>query len=228
LVVGLAALVACKTDKDKLVQQAVSDHSTILCDHLFACCTSAELADLPFVDDKTPPTHDGCVAFHTQNGQQYVGDTNAEEGAGRIAIHVEASGACADQTRALDCKDFHDRLVKVHVADAFALCNSAIVEPLVADGGQCRLYLDCTSGYCEMPKGTAPDAGPDVLGTCKPMPKENEPCPGLQCADGLRCSSSQNKCVKLIAAGGNCLEDDECVNGACRGGKCVSPGQCGG
>src|SRR5262249_39725754 len=144
VVFATASVVACKDDKDAALQRAVTDHAQILCDHFFSCCTTAELQQLAFVDEvkpPTPPTREGCVALHTRTGQGYVGDTNAEEGAGRVALHVDESEACAAETRDLSCAAFHARLVKFHLGDAFALCNSAIVEPLVANGGPCKLYL---------------------------------------------------------------------------------------
>ena len=227
--VGVMAF-ACKDDTDAKIQAAISDHAAILCAQLFTCCTPTELQQLPFVDDHNPPTQDGCVAFHTQNGQSYVASTNAEEAAGRVAIHVDESSGCADRTRGLSCADFHAALVQLHVADAFSLCTSAIVEPLVDDGGPCKLYLDCKSGYCETPSGgaTSADAGADALGTCKPLPAIGQKCPGGACASGARCDPSTAACVRLVGSGGACQIDAECASGACNGGTCVSPGRCGG
>jgi hypothetical protein len=221
---------SCKDDTDAKIQAAISDHAAILCERLFFCCTTDELRQLPFVDDHAPPTHDGCVAFHTTNGQKYLADTNAEEGAGRVALHVDQSDGCADRTRSLSCVDFHAALVEIHVADAFSLCNSAVVEPLVENGAPCKLYLDCKSGYCETPAlgGGGADAGADVLGTCKALPGVGQKCPGAACVPGARCDPATGACVALVAAGGSCQVDAECRSGACNGGKCVSPGRCGG
>jgi hypothetical protein len=220
--------VACKDDKDAALQRAVTDHSQILCDHIFSCCNTAEIAQMAFVDDKKPADHDGCVALHTRTGQGYIADTDAEEAAGRVALHVDQSDACAAETRGLNCADFHARLVKVHLEDAFALCNSAIVEPLVANGGQCKLYFDCQSGYCDAPVSGKADGGAEVLGTCKPLPSAGQPCPGAVCADGLRCDPKTTTCTKLVATNGACQQDDECVSGSCPAGKCITPGRCGG
>ena len=220
---------SCKDDTDAKIQAAISDHAAILCDHLFSCCTPTELAELPFVDDHAPPTHDGCVAFHTKNGQTYIADTNAEQAAGRVALHVDESSACADRIRELSCTDFHATLAQIHVADAFSLCTSAIVEPLVDDGGPCKLYLDCRSGYCETPPdGSGSDAGADVRGTCKPIPRVGQKCPGGACAPGARCDPATAACVALVGAGHACEIDAECASGACTNGKCISPGRCGG
>jgi hypothetical protein len=221
---------ACKgDDKAAEIERAVGDHAEILCERLFSCCSEAELAELAFVDEKTPPTHDGCVDFHKKTAAGYAAITNDEEGAGRVAIHIDQSGGCADSTRSLSCADFHARILRIHLGDAFALCNSAIVEALVDNGGKCKLYLDCTSGYCELPPGRpGVDAGADVFGTCKPAPKTGEHCPSGECAAGLRCDPVKTTCAPLVAKDGACQADDECASGACRGGKCASPGKCGG
>ena len=119
---------------------------------------------------------------------------------------------------------------QLHVGDAFKLCTTDVVEPLVADGAKCRLYLDCKGGACELPPGTSAgaDAGPEALGTCKALPKDGKPCLVDGCAEGHRCDLDKGICLRLVAVGAACDADDACASGACRGGKCVSPGRCGG
>jgi hypothetical protein len=217
----LGMLAACSSDdEDERLRGAVEDHSRILCERLFACCAEGELAEIAFVDEKRPPTYEGCIAYHRKVGESYLGPTKAAADRGNVAIHLERSAACADETRALACSDLHERLLRVHLGDAFVLCNSEIVEPLVEDGGACETYLECTSGYCVV--------GGKGAGTCRPIPKTREACPTGECALGLRCAPETRTCVGLVAKGGTCTADDECESGACRDGRCISPGLCGG
>jgi hypothetical protein len=222
----VAALVAaCSKDSDPNLP-VVSDNAQALCDRLFSCCTPSELEGFRFVDDHTPPTHDGCIAFHTNNGTSDLTTNAAEVAAGRIAVHLDRSSGCIATLQAASCAEFYARLVHLHVGDAFSLCNSVIVEPLVSNGGKCKVYLDCQSGYCEIPASATPDAG-GAGGTCKPAPKANEPCTS-ECGDGLRCDPTTALCQPLAPAGGDCTTPEACKSGACQSGKCVSPGKCGG
>jgi hypothetical protein len=210
-----AVLAACSgDDEDERLRALVDDHSRILCERLFACCAEGELAEIPFVDEKRPPTYEGCIAYHRKVGESYLGPTKAAAERGAATLHLDRSGACADETRAIPCSDLRERLLRVHLGDAFVLCNAELVEPRVEDGAPCESYLECTSGYC-------------VAGTCKPIPKTREPCPTGECATGLRCAPETQTCIALFPKGAPCTADDECGSGACRDGKCISPGLCG-
>jgi len=206
------AFVACSgDDEDAALRSAVEDHSTILCERLFSCCTEAELGEIPFVDEKSPPTQDGCVAYHRKVGESYLPATKAAT----ARIDLGRSEACATETRSLPCADLRRRLLAIHLGDAFLLCQSAIVTAESADGAPCESYLDCASGYC-------------AARTCRPLPGTGDPCPTDECASGLRCAPTTRTCEPLVAKGGTCASDDACVSGACRDGRCVSPGLCGG
>lgn len=220
---------ACSDDKEKTASElAVEANAQVLCERLFSCCTPPELDALPFVDDQEPPTQEGCVAYHTKTALGFLGLTEGAAAAGRLALHVDRSNACVETIRSESCAAFHARLPRLHLADAYALCNSTVVDPLVDDEGPCTLYLDCKGGFCQTPEGGAADGKPDAKGTCKPLPKEGLRCVVDGCAPGLRCDPDANLCVTFIEAGGACVDDNACASGACRGGKCVSPGRCGG
>lgn len=226
---GLFVVGACSDDDADAFDAAIGTHAQILCDKLFSCCTDAELADLAFVDDKSPPTRDGCIALHRRTGGEWLPLTRSEEAAGRVAIDLSESEGCAEETRALDCASFHARLVRIHLADVFSLCNAAIVKPNLGSGSACRIYFDCQSGFCDLPPGSAgKDAGSEPIGTCKPLPGPDQACPSEECAEDLRCNPETARCTPLVGRGGGCAADDECASGACRDGKCVSPGRCGG
>jgi hypothetical protein len=215
LLVLCGVVAACSgDDEDERLRETVEEHSRVLCERLFACCAEGELAEIPFVDEKRPPTYEGCVAYHRKVGESSLGPTKASAERGNVALHLERSRACAEETRAIACSDLRARLVRVHLGDAFALCNAELVEPRVENDGACESYLDCTSGYC-------------VMGTCKPIPKVREPCPSGECAIDLRCAPETATCVGLVAKGGGCSADDECESGACRDARCISPGLCG-
>jgi hypothetical protein len=228
VVAPFALVFACGDDDagKTAAERAMEDNAVVLCDRLFSCCTPAELGALAFVDEKSPPTHEGCIAYHQKTAREYVELTNAEAAAGRVALHLDRSGACVAERRGESCSAFHARLPRLHLGDAYALCNGAVVEPLVADESRCRLYLDCKSGNCE--GASADTASPEPAGTCKPIPKDGEPCAVDGCAEGLRCDPDTTRCAPLVQKGGSCLADDACASGACRGGRCVSPGRCGG
>jgi hypothetical protein len=226
---GLFVIGACSDDDNNEIELAIAEHARILCDKLFSCCTDAELADLAFVDEKSPPTRDGCIELHKKTGASWIPLTRSEESAGRLAIDLGESEACAEETRGLDCATFHARLVRIHLADAFSLCNSAVVKASAANGSACRIYFGCQSGFCDLPPGSeGKDAGSEAIGTCKPPPGPDQACPSEECAEGLRCHPETAKCTPLLGPGGTCVADDECGSGACKGGKCVSPGRCGG
>ena len=212
-----AIVVACGDDEDPnaATLEAIDENSKALCERIFSCCSQSELADLSFVDTKSPPSLAGCIALHSQNGRDYKATTDAEQGAGHVAIHLERSPACVAEVRALSCSDFHARLVRVHLGDAFAMCNSAVVEPLQPDGETCTQYFACKGGICDT--------------TCKTFPAEGQACnPDQGCAEGKRCDPDTKTCKALVAKNGDCTYDDECASGACGNGKCVTPGRCGG
>lgn len=220
----VCVLVACSSEDEKSAARIASEEAAVvLCDRLFACCSPTELGQLPFVDDQLPPTYEGCVDLHKRTALEYIGVTDGEVAAGRVALHLDRTSACVQTVRAETCTQFHARLRRLHLGDAYALCNADVVEPLVADEGACKLYLDCRSGSCVGAKASA-----DGLGKCKALPTDGQPCAVDGCATGLRCDPDEGKCTPLRGQGAECLADDACESGACRDGRCVSPGRCGG
>lgn len=218
VVVVFGVVVACGEDEDPnaATLSAIDDNANALCEKIFSCCSEAELADLSFVDTKSPPSLAGCIALHAQNGRDYKAVTDAELAAGRIAVHLDRSAACVAEVRGLSCSDFHARLVRVHLGDAFGMCNPAVVEPLVADGAACSQYFSCRGGICDAE-------------TCKSFPTAGAACvPDQGCAEGMRCDPDSKTCKALVPKNGECTYDDECASGACGNGKCVAPGRCGG
>lgn len=213
----VAVLVACSDDPDPNAAKdaAIDANAKVLCERIFACCSQSELADLSFVDVKSPPTQDGCVALHQKNGRDYKPPTDKAAAEGKVSVKLEKSDACVAEIRALSCSEFHARIIRLHLGDAYGLCNPAVVEPLVADGQPCASYLECKSGSCER-------------GTCKPFPAAGQPCASDGCAVGMRCNPDTLVCETLIAKGEACTADDACASGACRSGKCATPGRCGG
>lgn len=216
--VVLAVLVACGDDDgnpDAAKDAAIDANAKVLCNRIFSCCSQSELADLSFVDVKSPPTLDGCIALHAKNGRDYKPPTDEAAAAGKVLVHLEKSEACVAEIEKLSCSDFHARLVRLHLGDAYGLCNPAVVESLVADGKECKTYLDCKSQSCER-------------GVCKPFPAAGQPCAPDGCAAGMRCNPDTLVCEVLVAKGEACTSDDACASGACRSGKCATPGRCGG
>lgn len=210
-------IVACSDDDDPnaATLSAIDENAKVLCEKIFSCCSEAELADLSFVDTKSPPSLSGCIALHSQNGRDYKAATDTEATAKRISVHLDKSPACVTEVRGLSCSEFHARLVRVHLGDVFSMCNSAIVEPLLADGAQCGQYFSCKGGICD--------------GTCKSFPAIGAACtPDQGCGDGNRCDPELKTCKALVQKNGDCSNDDECASGACGNGKCVTPGRCGG
>ena len=65
--------------------------------------------------------------------------------------------------------------------------NPAVSEciPLAADGQPCMGHLECASGHCP-------------VGSCAPLPGQDEACPADLCADGLSCVNEM--CVRGGAA----------------------------
>lgn len=235
LVLGSLALLvtisnaACSSDKEKSASElAVEANAQVLCERLFSCCTPVELDALPFVDETDPPTEEGCVAYHTKTGLSYLAVTEGAANAGRAGLHVDASEACVETIRAETCSEFHSRLPRLHLGDAYSLCNTAIVEPGVDDGGACTLYIDCKGGFCATASGDAADGSENAEGTCKALPTAGQRCLAGACAEGFHCDADTAVCQPYIELGKACLDDNACATGACRGGKCVSPGLCGG
>ena len=216
--VVVAVLVACGDDDanpDAAKDAAIDANAKALCNRIFACCSQSELADLSFVDIKSPPTLAGCIALHAKNGRDYKPPTDEAAAASKVAVHLEKSEACVAEIEKLSCSEFQTRLVRLHLGDAYGLCNGVVVEALVADGKPCSTYLDCKSGSC---------AG----GTCKPFPAAGQACAPDGCAAGMRCNPDTLICEKLVAKGEACTSDDACESGACRSSKCATPGRCGG
>jgi len=217
-VLSLVVLIAaCGDDDDPNAASlsAIDDNAKALCEKLFGCCSQSELADLSFVDTKSPPSLQGCIALHAQNGRDYKKVTDDEAAAGHVALHVDRSAACVTEVRGLSCSDFHTRLVRLHLGDAFGMCNAAVVEPLVADGQPCSQYFACKGGVCDT--------------NCKSFPAMGDTCvPDQGCAEGQRCDPDAKTCEALVPKNGDCTYDEECASGACGDGKCVTPGRCGG
>jgi hypothetical protein len=217
-VFGFVTVAACSSDgnPNAATEAAIDANSKALCEKLFGCCSESELADLSFVDSKTPPSLAGCEALHSKNGRDFEAATNTEASEHRIVVHLDKSNACVADVKALSCSDFHSRLIRLQLGDIFSLCQSAIVEPLVADDGDCKQYSDCKGGICDS-------------GKCKTFPAEGQPCtPDNGCVQGTRCDPDANTCKALVAKGGTCDYDEECASGACGNSKCTSPGRCGG
>jgi hypothetical protein len=217
MVAVFGVVMACgdDDDPDAATLSAIDDNSKALCEKLFSCCSQSELADLSFVDTTSPPSLSGCIALHSQNGRDYKAATDAEAAAGHISVHLDRSAACVAEVRGLSCSEFHARLVRLHLGDAFGLCNPAIVEPLVDDGAACGQYFSCKGGICDT--------------NCKSFPAAGAACtPDQGCAEGMRCDPDTKTCKALVAKNGDCAYDDECASGACGNGKCVTPGRCGG
>ncbi len=219
---------ACGDDEKSPAEIAAEANADVLCERLFSCCTPNELDALPFVDEKKPPTREGCVAYHAKTATSFLALTDRAAAAGRVAVHLDRSAACVEKLRAETCSEFHRRLPKLHLGDAYGLCNPDVVEPRVEDGQSCTLYLDCKGGFCETPGGGAGDGGAETDGTCKSLPKAGERCVIDGCAPGFRCDPETTLCEAYREAGEDCVDDNACASGACRGGKCVSPGRCGG
>src|SRR5690606_35844399 len=131
ILVGLAAVSpACGDDDEPTASElAASANAQVLCERLFGCCTPPEPDPLPFVDEKKPPTQEGCVAYHTKTALGFLALTEAAASAGRVTLHVDRSAACVDAIKNESCSEFHARLPRLHLADAYALCTPDVVEP---------------------------------------------------------------------------------------------------
>lgn len=188
--------------------QLRTEHAKLFCAHAYSCCNMSERAQ-KFDDLDISPTNEAeCVAE--------IKPIYESEVFSKIEASLSEGRQSYDGTKAAACYESLKGRCDVALANIFEVepaCNSLFVG-FVADGGECTMNNDCAgaTSYCA-------DVSNNWTGTCTIVPKEGEPCPYSNCADGLICASGpmDNVCLKRNskADGQICYSYVECVSDYC-------------
>jgi hypothetical protein len=138
--------------------------------------------------------------------------------AGKMTYDGSKAQGCIDAIAARTCDGLDTRPIPA--------CQAAI-DGTITTGGDCDLDAECKGGasgaFCQSASGTCP-------GKCAALLVAGQACTkNDQCASGLECSTSTNKCVQPAAAGAACKGADQppCANGLiCMGDNTTTAGTC--
>ncbi len=211
-----ALLVGCGGDNGTIeVDDFGMELAVASCAKQFDCCTDAEIMDQYngiTYDGQPITTEDQCVAFaNALLTGIAVAEYKESIAAGRVEYDGAAAADCVAAMNDLSCTEYATDLS----TDMAPGCRPFLI-PKVGDGGACTEGFECTSHNCV---GAVDNSdGPDVDGTCQPMPTAGQECTD-NCADGLYCgfdqTSSMKVCLALKADGAECNLDYECATDYC-------------
>jgi hypothetical protein len=211
-----ALLVGCGGDNGTVtVDDFGMEFAVASCAKQFDCCTDAEIMAqyMGITYDGQPiTTEDQCVEFaNALLTGVAVPEYKESIAAGRVEYDGDAAADCLAAVNALSCGDYGSSLNSDLAPD----CSPFLI-PKVSDGGGCTESFECTSHNCV--GATDNSDGPDVDGTCQPMPTAGQECED-NCADGLYCgfdlTSGAKVCQALKADGADCNLDYECASDHC-------------
>lgn len=227
LVVGAAACGSpgATPDAGIALTSAPSAYAAAYCDRVFACCDGAERATR--FANASPPVTDisSCrVYVAAVFGNEFVGDTQRAEAAGRARYDEDAMATCMDTMHAASCVD----LARVFALMTLPQACPVVRVPLVADGGTCDHDFHCISGLCATP-------APEMTGSCAPVPASGAACISNKCGPSGFCDRSgggAGVCRALGQAGDACTSPLECASFGCSSasppGVCEIPTTCNG
>jgi hypothetical protein len=144
----------------------------------------------------------------------------AARDAGHLDYDGEAAQRCADALAALPC-DQTSRAAR----SVAAACRDRF-RGKIADGAACAFDEECASARCD--QGACPE-GVCCAGTCGPTRSGGAPGDACdrssECGDGF--CDADHTCHTLVAAGGDCMRDEQCGYGlACTSPSPSLPGTC--
>lgn len=172
------------------------------CSLLYRCCSPTELEDRFGIDGDEAECTDFQSAVPTSIHLANL-TTSIEQG--RITFDAGMAELCAESYLAQDCSEW---TMLSPARTRLPGCIEMII-PEVEEGGRCKQNYECTTEVCEY------EQPGDEFGTCVTRAAENEPCFDAQCATGLYCDVFDDKCIPQKQDGQACLDDEECLSGAC-------------
>lgn len=183
-----AALLAACAPAPVPYETYMQESARSTCALLFECCEVSRF--------ETVAECEAQIATELEAGLTLV---NASVDAGRIRYDGDAARTCFDGTTCTEGPD----------------ACTAILVPLVEDGGECANSAECISRNCVI--GAAG-------GTCQGTPGEGEACT-TACASGLYCDvlNPPSTCMPQRAPGQTCESALQCASLACTDGICEAP-----
>ncbi|HEV8247253.1 MAG TPA: Dickkopf N-terminal cysteine-rich domain-containing protein [Polyangiaceae bacterium] len=211
---ALASAAACggsSSDHDNSgtvepVDQLPTIYTQAYCDALTACAGPLLAVFLPGED---------CVTRTLPGFEEELSRIQAAIDAGKVVYHGDKIDACAEEIRMRDCAGFLER--------ESDLCRAAL-DGTVALDGDCTMDEECSGvAYC--------DFAAACPGTCKPLEPAGSTCGAdSDCASGLVCSGTTQRCVEPAGPGDLCKggEPDCALGYICAGADDANntPGNC--
>jgi hypothetical protein len=207
----LGSVAACGDDGGGAsVETFANDLTRLTCEKAAGCCAPIELK-YQFAFSDVPVTDQASCEAYLGN---FLGGTLAQIyqqsiDSGRASWNADVAADCLADLEALSCDEYSQHITLF--GDAPLGCNP--VTPNVADGGECVIWWECTSGYCDE-------------GTCQAVPGEGDACPMGMCGANLRCDFVTETCQTYKADGEACEMDAECASNGCSE-TYDGPGVCG-
>lgn len=184
------------------LEDASLEYAKATCASYFACCDMAELVDRLSPSIKTEAD---CVpalkaAFDVETFA-YVNDLVKQ---GIIVYDADKAGTCFGALAAT-CG------INEFTIGTLPACKG-VFNGQVADGGDCQ-----TDGYCAQAGSQCNGTLQGGTGKCGPLPKENEPCPDIECAPGFVCNQDGPTavCKPPLADGQMCNTSSVCASQYC-------------
>jgi hypothetical protein len=213
-----AAVLLTQTACSKKPTDACVERVSAQCKYAFTCCEDEERISNAIVSTDYVNNEQECV----DRGAAFcrliaAADDSAE--LGRLAINVTAQDEClAKIGRATEGCDIEEFL------SARQLCGD-LFEPLVEDGDECALDVECKSGTCDIARDD--DGNVDIYnaelgapkGDCLGTLVAGDTCLEQSCSPGFFCGD--DGCEALRPNGEPCTFDEceqglECFEGQCR------------
>jgi hypothetical protein len=157
------------------LENAGLEYAKATCASYFACCTTAELADSFSKINPPVKTEADCVSalqpIFDVDPFSYVSDLIMK---GIIVYDADKAATCfAALSQTCGISEFS--------IGTLPACKGMFVGQ-IPDGGDCE-----TDGVCIQADSKCLGIEQGGTGKCGPLPKENEPCSGIECAPGFVC-----------------------------------------
>lgn len=166
--------------------------SEVVCRNMFRCCTRASIEKV--LGQSVSPTEEDCRKDVALICQRFASAAVQGLAAGTVTL-TQSATPCLKSYLVTEDQCF-PTLAEAPWTKA---CEDPSLEGRQGDGKPCKSVLECKKDHtCDS-------------GICRALPKEGKECRNGQCASGLYCDGSENKCKPRGKNGDKCEPGKPCA-----------------